>query len=92
MGVPSKMPSEHGFDQRLILGRDAHGNWVVCDETGKAAGLFADRASAVHFALFESEYAPAGVVCIPENSIINLQDSGDTDTPSSRDLRKRSRE
>ena len=92
MGVPGAIPSSHGFDQRLILGRDVNGNWVVCDETGLVGGLFTDRASAVHFALFQSEFAPAAVVCVPENSIVNLQPiSGDTDTPSSPDPTNRSR-
>lgn len=82
MGVQSHIPSVHGLDKRLILGRDADGNWVVCDERGLVGGLFADRASAVHFALFESEFAPAAVFCIPENTVLNLESiSGDNDTP-----------
>ena len=89
MGIPGKIPSVHGFDKRLILGRDANGNWVICDETGLVGGLFANRASAVHFALFDSEFAPAAVVCVPENAIINLQGSGDSDTPPGPDLTKR---
>ena len=77
MGVQGQIPSVHGFDKRLILGRDAHGNWVVCDERGLVGGLFADRASAVHFALFQSEFAPAAVYCVPENTVLNLQSISD---------------
>lgn len=61
-GVQGLIRSATGSDKRLILGRDADGNWVVCDERGLVGGLFADRGSAVHFALFESEFAPAAVV------------------------------
>ncbi|CAN7423290.1 hypothetical protein LJR231_002739 [Phyllobacterium sp. LjRoot231] len=82
MGVQGLIRSVPGSDKCLILGRDADGNWVVCDERGLVGGLFADRASAVHFALFESEFAPAAVVCIPEGTVLNLQRiSGDDDKP-----------
>ncbi len=82
MGVQGLIRSATGSDKRLILGRDADGNWVVCDERGLVGGLFADRGSAVHFALFESEFAPAAVVCIPEGTVLNLQSiSGDDDKP-----------
>lgn len=82
MGVQCLTRSAPGSDKRLILGRDADGNWVVCDERGLVGGLFADRASALHFALFESEFAPAAVVCIPEGTVLNLQSiSGDDDKP-----------
>ena len=42
------------FESSLFLmGQDAHGNWVVQDQRGMCGGLFADRATALRFAMYE---------------------------------------
>lgn len=57
---------------RFTVGRDARGRWVVNDTEGKVGGLFTDRASAVHFAMFESDHTPGAVWCLPEHVTLKL--------------------
>jgi hypothetical protein len=57
---------------RFIVGRDGGGRWVVRDREGLADGLFPDRASAVHFALEESDRVPGAVCCAPDDAIVRL--------------------
>ena len=38
---------------RFIVGRNLDGCWVVCDRQRLVGGRFADRASAIHFAVSE---------------------------------------
>jgi hypothetical protein len=57
---------------RFLVGRDAHGRWVVRDREGLIGGLFTDRAAAVHFALEESDRIPGAVACAPDEAIISL--------------------
>lgn len=52
---------------RFTVGRDASGRWIVNDIEGKVGGLFTDRASAVHFAMFESDHVPGAVWCVPDH-------------------------
>lgn len=54
---------------RFMVGRDAQGRWIVRDEKGLVGGLFTDRASAVRFAMFESDYVPGAVCCVPDGTI-----------------------
>lgn len=58
-------PSAAGV--RFTVGRDARGRWVVADRDGLVGGLFTDRASAVHFAMFESDHQPGAVWCVPDH-------------------------
>ena len=37
-----------------FVGRDRDGRWIVRDADGLHGGIFADRAAALHFALFEN--------------------------------------
>lgn len=57
---------------RFTVGRDVRGQWVVCDRLGLVGGLFADRASAVHFALVESDHCPGAVSCAGEGEILHF--------------------
>lgn len=57
---------------RFTVGRDACGRWIVNDALGKVGGLFTDRASAVHFAMFESDHTPGAVWCLPEHVTLTL--------------------
>ena len=63
-------PSASGI--RFTVGRDINGRWIVSDRDGKVGGLFADRASAVHFATFESDHVPGAVWCAPDNVTLNF--------------------
>jgi len=57
----------HATGIRFTVGRDESGRWIVNDALGKVGGLFTDRASAVHFAMFESDHIPGAVWCLPEH-------------------------
>ena len=57
---------------RFTVGRDRSGRWIVNDALGKVGGLFTDRASAVHFAMFESDHIPGAVWCLPEHVTLTL--------------------
>jgi hypothetical protein len=63
---------------RFTVGRDACGHWIVSDAEGKVGGLFSDRASAVHFALFESDRIPGAVWCLPEHVVVEFGKGSDT--------------
>ncbi|MGH6762379.1 MAG: hypothetical protein ACRECW_12425 [Phyllobacterium sp.] len=62
-------PSRHS---RFTVGHDAQGRWLVCDRMGLVGGLFKDRASAIHFALTESDHVPEDVCCVPDSAILNF--------------------
>jgi hypothetical protein len=57
---------------RFIVGRDRHGRWVVSDREGLVGGIFTDRQSAVHFAMFESDHLPGAVCCVPDHVRLTL--------------------
>lgn len=57
---------------RFTVGRDVRGRWIVNDLEGKVGGLFTDRASAVHFAMFESDHIPGAVWCLPDHMTLTL--------------------
>jgi len=49
----------------FLMGQDAHGNWVVQDQRGMCGGLFADRVTALRFAMYENGNRPQAVVMVP---------------------------
>jgi hypothetical protein len=52
--------------QRLFrVGRDSRGNWVAQDLQGLCGGLFAKRADALKFAMFENGNRPQAVIMVP---------------------------
>lgn len=55
---------------RFMIGRDNRGRWTVTDEKGMANTSFPDRASAIHFAMTQSDYAPGAVQCLPDDTTI----------------------
>lgn len=57
---------------RFMVGHDAQGHWVVSDELGMVGGIFADRESAVRFALAESDHVPGAVFCAPSDLTLTL--------------------
>ncbi len=68
--MTDREPSVTGI--RFTVGRDVCGRWIVNDTEGKVGGLFTDRASAVHFAMFESGHLPGAVWCLPEHVTLGL--------------------
>jgi hypothetical protein len=53
--------------QRLFrVGRDSRGNWVAQDQQGLCGGLFAKRADALKFAMFENGNRPQAVIVVPD--------------------------
>lgn len=63
---------------RFLVGRDMRGRWIVRDEKGLVGGLFVDRAAAVRFAMFESDYVPGAVCCVPDGMLSVLEPSPET--------------
>ena len=49
----------------FLMGQDSHGNWVVQDQRGMCGGLFADRGTALRFAMYENGNRPQAVVMVP---------------------------
>ena len=47
------------------VGKDSHGNWVAQDQSGLCGGLFANRADALKFAMFENGQHPQAVIMVP---------------------------
>ncbi|CDN52697.1 Hypothetical protein RG1141_CH03330 [Neorhizobium galegae bv. officinalis bv. officinalis str. HAMBI 1141] len=68
--MPKVEPPSRGV--RFMVGRDVGGRWVVSDRDGLVGGLFTNRASAVHFAMFESDRTPGAVCCLPEGVTLSL--------------------
>ena len=70
MTSPKAEPLQRGV--RFMIGRDSGGRWIVSDREGRVGGLFTDRASAVHFAMFESDHMPGAVCCVPDEMTLTL--------------------
>ncbi len=66
---------------RFTVGRDVGGRWVVSDRDGRVGGIFSDRASAIHFAMFESNHSPGAVWCLPDHVTVRFGE-----VPRDRDL------
>lgn len=49
----------------FLIGKNRRGNWVVQDQRGLCGGLFADRAAALKFAMFEKGRRPRAVIMVP---------------------------
>jgi hypothetical protein len=49
----------------FLIGKNKRGNWVVQDQEGLCGGLFADRAAALKFAMFEKGTRPRAVIMVP---------------------------
>lgn len=72
MGKALKQSIAHSVSSvRFTVGRDEHGWWIVDDRDGLVGGIFRDRASAVHFAIFESDHQPGAVCCVPDGVIVS---------------------
>jgi len=70
MSKATRIRQSHSTTGRFVIGRDHQGRWTVGDEKGLSGGQFTDRASAIHFALVQSDYAPGAVQCLPDDTTI----------------------
>jgi hypothetical protein len=61
---PPSTPSS-SLSRLFRIGKDSHGRWVVQDQQGLRGGLFANRAEALKFAMFENGNCPQAVVMVP---------------------------
>jgi len=71
MSDTTKEPPTPCVDYRFAVGHDRNGRWVVCDRQGVVGGVFKDRASAIKFALEESDREPGQVFCVPDTQVLN---------------------
>jgi hypothetical protein len=55
---------------RFLVGRNLDGCWIVCDRMRLVGGLFADKDSAVHFAVAQSEHQPGAVWCANDDDCL----------------------
>ena len=78
MRAPPRASYPSTRHSRFMVGRDANGRWVVRDQQGLVGGLFADRASAVQFALEESDRVPGAVCCAPDDAVISASTAFET--------------
>lgn len=65
---------------RFFVGRSLDGCWIVCDRMRRVGGYFADKDSAVHFALAESEHQPGAVWCAHDDDCLISDPWGDLST------------
>ena len=82
MGTAVQQAYPPSMKGRFIIGHDATGHWVVCDRFGMTGGLFTDRASAMHFAVTESDHAPDAVSLAPDDAVLSLWNSVDIGSAS----------
>jgi hypothetical protein len=53
-------------DSCLFIGQDRRGRWVVKDRRAVIGGLFADRTTAIRFAMYECQRHPQSVIMLPD--------------------------
>jgi len=58
-------PSPQSSSLLLQVGKDSHDHWVVRDPKGLRGGIFADRADALKFAMYETGHRPQAVIMVP---------------------------
>jgi len=54
-----------GVGSCLFIEQDHCGRWVVRDAQGLCGGLFANRAEAIRFAMYECQRRPQSVIMLP---------------------------
>jgi hypothetical protein len=50
----------------LLIGQDHDGHWVVKDARSLCGGVFANRAEAIRFAMYECQRRPQSVIMLPD--------------------------
>jgi hypothetical protein len=56
----------------FLVGKDSHGRWVAQKQHGSTGGLFATRAAAIKFAMFENGRRPEAIVTVPGVFELNM--------------------
>lgn len=72
MATAAQDPYHPSRQYRFTVGHDQKGRWLVCDRLGQVGGLFADRTSAMHFAMEESNREPGQIYCIPDEQVLSV--------------------
>lgn len=72
MGKAAKGSWSANLHYRFAVGHDRQGRWVVCDAKGIAGGIFKDRASAIKFAMDESDHQPGQIFCVPDTQVLSI--------------------
>jgi hypothetical protein len=62
----SDLPLTRASKSYFLLGQDARGMWVICENTGAKAGVFVSREAAMRFARLESPNEHFAVVHVPD--------------------------
>jgi hypothetical protein len=62
----SNLPLTRASKSYFLLGQNARGSWVIRENTGKKAGVFASREAALRFARLESPDEHFAVVHVNE--------------------------
>ncbi|MDR6631420.1 hypothetical protein J2X72_000191 [Phyllobacterium sp. 1468] len=75
--------------RRFLVGRSIDGCWIVCDRQRLVGGIFADKQSAVHFAVAQSEHQPGAVWCAEDDDCLLADPWQDLSDRSQRSYRKR---
>ena len=50
----------------IFVGRSKSGNWIAMEQNGLYGGMFASRAAAFKYALFENDHRPETIVELRE--------------------------
>jgi hypothetical protein len=65
MPEPEPLSRSSSRFPRFLIGQDTCGRWVVQDQRGLSGGLFASRAEAIRYVMFESGRQPQAVIMVP---------------------------
>jgi hypothetical protein len=55
-----------GCSRTFTVGRNRRGRWIARDLDGMIEGVFIDKKTAIHFALFEADGRRSAVIVIPD--------------------------
>ncbi|WP_081815917.1 hypothetical protein [Phyllobacterium sp. UNC302MFCol5.2] len=84
MRYPRKSHDRFRTCTRFLVGRNLEGCWIVCDRQRLVGGLFADRESALHFAVTQSEHRPEAVWCANDDDCLLTDPWQDLTAPAPR--------
>ena len=59
-------PSYSAASKIVFIGKSKSGNWIAMEQNGLYGGLFASRAAAFKYALFENDHHPETIVELRE--------------------------
>ena len=59
-------PSSSAASKIIFIGKSKSGHWIAMEQNGLHGGMFASRAAAFKYALFENDYHPETLVELRE--------------------------